>query len=531
MRFGGKPLSVIRAFTTLSLWTMISRIFGFMRDILFANILGAGLVTDAFFIAFKFPNLFRRLFGEGAMNAAFVPLYTRKMQSDGPSAARLFAAQVSMGVMLFIVLLTGVAIIAMPMIMMVQAHGFMHQQEKFDLTVDMARIIFPYLAFMVLAALLSGMLNSNNRFAAGAAAPVILNVVLIITLGLIYYGVFANPGIALAWAVCLAGLLQAALLMFAAYRAGILFFITRPRLTPDVKKMLVLFGPGVFGAGVTQINVVIGDILATLLGEGAVSYLYYADRLTQLPLGVIGVAVGVALLPAVTRQIHSNDQSGANTTMNHAIAFSMVLILPATIALIILPDLIIITLFQRGAFDLNAAYQTARALQAFALGLPAFVLIKALSTGFFAHEDTKTPVKIAVWIVGANCGLAYILMQELAHQGIALATALTAWLQAGLFYVILHRRKVFTINTATLQRLLRILAASIGMAISLIVVQTLLNAQPFLALSNTAEGLRILVLIGVVLMGSGTYLVFCLALRVISLHDLLRMIARRNRAR
>jgi len=422
---------------------MSSRILGFVRDVMIAQILGAGLIADAFFIAFKFPNLFRRLFGEGAMNAAFVPLYAGRLETEGQAAASRFAADVAAVLTAWTFGLTVVAMAAMPWIMMIQAAGFVDEPEKFTLTVDLARITFPYLLFMVLAAMLSGMLNSVGKFAAAAAAPVILNVVLISTLALIQAGVLTLPGHALAAGVALAGALQLLMLAKACDKAGIMVPLPAPKLTPGVRRLLILMAPGVLGAGVVQINVMVGDLLATLLREGSVSFLYYADRVNQLPLGVIGVAVGIALLPLLSRQLRAGDEAAARNSLNRAIEISLLLTVPAAVALIAMPWPIVTVLFERGAFTAEAAQATADALRAFAVGLPAYVLIKALAPGFFAREDTKTPVKVAVASMVLNLAAAVTLMQILAHVGIALATALSAWFNAVLLAWLLRRRGHF----------------------------------------------------------------------------------------
>ena len=436
-------MQLFRSIATVGGWTMSSRILGFVRDVLIAQILGAGLVADAFFIAFKFPNLFRRLFGEGAMNAAFVPLYAGRLEREGQTAASRFAADVAAVLTAWTLVLTLIAMAAMPWIMMVQAAGFTDQPEKFLLTVDLARITFPYLLFMVLAAMLSGMLNSVGRFAAAAAAPVILNLVLISTLLLIQAGVLTLPGHALAVAVAIAGALQFLMLVRACDKAGIMVPLPLPKMTPGVRRLLVLMAPGVLGAGVVQINVMVGDLLATLLREGSVSFLYYADRVNQLPLGVIGVAVGIALLPLLTRQLQAGEEEAARNSLNRAIEVSLLLTLPAAAALIAMPWPIVTVLFERGAFTAEAARATADALRAFAIGLPAYVLIKALTPGFFAREDTRTPVKIAVAAMVLNLAAAVGLMQVLAHVGIALATALSAWFNALTLAVLLRRQGHF----------------------------------------------------------------------------------------
>ena len=458
-------MALFRSIVTLGGYTLVSRILGFARDILIADVLGAGMIADAFFVAFKFPNFFRRLFAEGAFNAAFVPLYAGRLAREGIEAAREFAGEAAAVLTTTLAVFTIASMIAMPWLMFALAPGFADEPEKFTLTTELTRLTFPYLMFMALVALLGGMLNSLERFAATAAAPIILNLVLISALVLARAEVLDLPGHALAWGVAIAGAGQFIAIAWACHRAGVMISLPRPRLTPGVRRLLTLMTPGLVGAGVVQINLVIDVILASLLAEGSVSYLYYADRVNQLPLGVVGVAVGVALLPLLSRQLGSGDTVGARASQNRAIEFSLLLTLPAAAALIAIPHPIINVLFQRGAFDQAAAGATAGALAAFACGLPAYVLIKTLIPAFFAREDTATPVKIAATAVVANVILAVTLMQFLAHVGIALATALSAWLNVALLVVVLTRRGHIDPDRRLILRLPRIVLAAAVMGI------------------------------------------------------------------
>lgn len=479
---------------------MASRVLGFARDVLIAGVIGAGMVADAFFVAFKFPNFFRRLFAEGAFNAAFVPLFSERLVRDGPGAAKRLAGQVASVLASVLTGFTLLALLLMPWLMLLIAPGFREQPDKFQLAVELTRLTFPYLLFMALLSLLGGMLNALERFAATAAAPILLNMILIATLLLIRDGVLPAPGHALAWGVCLAGAGQFLWLVVACHRAGLMIRLPRPRLTPGVKRLLVLMVPGIIGAGVVQINLVVDVILATLLAEGSVSWLYYADRINQLPLGVVGVAVGVALLPMLSRQLSEGDIAAALETQNRAIEFSLFLCIPASAALMVLAEPISLVLFQRGAFSPADAAATARALAAFAFGLPAFVLIKALVPGFFARQDTATPVKIAAIAMAVNIILAVTLMQVLAHAGIALATAITAWLNAGALAAVLIRRGHFRFDAVLLGRLPKLVLAAALMAMGLWF--SVDAAAPALA---GGEPLRIAALSGLVGLGLGLY--------------------------
>jgi putative peptidoglycan lipid II flippase len=494
-------VSLYRAIFTLGGWTMASRILGFVRDVLIAGVIGAGMVADAFFVAFKFPNFFRRLFAEGAFNAAFVPLFAERLTRDGEDAAKIFAEQVAAVLVSFLTGFVLLALLLMPWLMLLIAPGFTEQPEKFALAVDLTRITFPYLLFMALLALLGGMLNALERFAATAAAPILLNVIMISALLLVRAGVLTVPGHALAWAVCLAGIGQFVWLAIACHRAGLMIRMPRPRLTPGVRRLLKLMVPGIIGAGVVQINLVVDVILATTLTEGSVSWLYYADRVNQLPLGVVGVAVGVALLPMLSRQLSAGNDALALETQNRAIEFTLFLCVPAAAALAVLAQPIVTVLFARGAFSADDAEATARALTAFSLGLPAFVLIKALVPGFFARQDTTTPVIIAAAAMVINIGLALWLMRVWAHAGIALATAISAWLNAGALAVVLVRRGHYRMDAMIRHRLPRIFIAAAVMAAGLYAGAALL-AGPLAG----AESVRIPALAGLV--GCGLVLYF-----------------------
>lgn len=453
---------LLRSIATVGGFTLLSRVTGFVRDILIAGFLGAGLVSDAFFVAFKFPNLFRRLFAEGAFAAAFVPLFAATLEKEGREEAKRFAERTFALLGLVLALLTAVMMIIMPWAMIVFAPGFGDIPGKRELAAELARITFPYLLFISLCSLLSGILNGLGKFAAAAATPVILNLTLMVALlGLTAF--VETPGHALAWGVAAAGLLQFAWLMVSARRTGMMPRLRRPRLSPRIRLLLRRIVPVAFGAGIYQVNLLVDTMLASLVSQGAVSFLYYADRVNQLPLGVIGVAVATALLPLLSRQIAAQDDQGAADSQNRAIEFALLLTLPAMAGLILLAEPIITVLFQRGAFSAADAEATAGALAAFAVGLPAYVLIKVLSPGFFAREDTRTPVRVAALALVVNIVLNVILMQVLAHVGIALATALSSCLNASLLLIILIRRGHFVWDVRLKGRLPRIGAATLLM--------------------------------------------------------------------
>jgi putative peptidoglycan lipid II flippase len=454
--------SLLRAFATVSGMTLISRLTGFVRDILIASVLGAGLAADAFLIAFQFPNLFRRLFAEGAFSSGFVPIFSEILEKDGRDKARQFAEQsfaVLATVLFFFVL---VMMILMPIALMGIAPGFASISGQMERTTELARIAFPYLFFISLVSLQSGVLNALDRFAAAAATPILLNLTLISAV-LFALSSQVDASEALAWGVAMAGVIQFAWLAWRVRVAGMPLGLVRPRLTPRVRQLLKRILPVVFGASLYQLNLLVDKIIATLVAVGAVSWLYYADRVNQLPLGVIGVGIGVALLPMLSRSIQSDNAAEAVHAQNRAIEISLMLTLPAAIGLLVLAHPIAAVLYERGAFTTSDRYAVGAALAAFAAGLPAYVLIKALVPGFFGRQDTMTPVKISALAMVVNIALNLILMRPLGHVGIALATALSAWLNAGLLGIVLMRRGHLVADLRLRTRLPRILLASFAM--------------------------------------------------------------------
>ncbi len=456
-------MNLLRSVATVGGYTMASRVLGFVRDILLAAALGAGMTADAFVVAFRLPNLFRRLVAEGAFSAAFVPMFAHRLEEDGRAAALTFAEQVFAFMFWALLAFTIAAELAMPWVVQALAAGFAEQPDKFDLTVQFTRITFPYLLAMTLVALLGGMLNAVYRFAAMSAAPILLNVVLITAL-LIGGWVVGDPGRWLVWGVFVAGLGQVGWLLVSCARAGLPIRLVRPRLSPEVRRLLKLMLPGLIGGGVTQINIVVGTLIASFLPQGAVSFLYYADRVYQLPLGVVGVAMGTALLPLLSRQLRAGNDGEAMHSLNRGLELSLLLTVPAAAALVVIPGPIVTVLFQRGQFDATAAAATAWALAAFASGLPAYVVVKVLAPGFFARSDTTTPVVYAAIAMTANVGLSLALMLPLGHVGIALATALAAWLNAGLLAWGLWRRGHLALDGRFRARLPRTLLATAVMA-------------------------------------------------------------------
>ncbi len=515
-------MSLIKSVATVGGYTMISRVLGFLRDILMASVLGAGPVADAFFVAFRIPNMFRRLVAEGAFSAAFIPLFARKLETEGKDIALEFAGHAMSILVGFLLIFSALFMIFMPVMMLLLAPGFSPDGLRFDLAVDFTRITFPYLTAMAIVALLGGILNVFYKFAAMAAAPILLNIILITCL-LLGFGKTENfVGMLLSAGVALAGLAQVIFLVIACRRADIRIPLARPVVNKDVKRLFRLMLPGALGAGVMQINILVGTIIASYLATGSISYLYYADRVYQLPLGVIGIAVGTALLPMLSRQLRAGEDKTAMNSMNRAVELSMLLTLPAAAALMIVPREITSVLFQHGEFTAAASEATATALFAFATGLPAYVLVKILAPGFFAREDTTTPVIAGVLAMILNVGLSLVLIRYIDHVGIALATSLSSWFNVLVLFAVLRRRGHYAADARLLRRL-------VGMVVSAAVMGGgLVASQKFLAdLFNDDLVLRISGLVALVAIGGLLYAIAVLVTGAASLHEVKSMLKRR----
>ena len=431
-----KPVKLLSGFMTVGFWTLVSRVLGFARDIMIASFLGTGPVAEAFLVAFSLPNMFRRFFAEGAFNTAFVPLFSKKLQKDEDPVG--FARDALTGLATVLIVFTLVAQLVMPWLVMAMASGF-RGDARFDLTVDFGRITFAYILFISLAALLSGVLNASGRFAAAAAAPVLLNIILVGALVLGESGFLdaylpANrpelPGFSqgtlLVWSTLLAGVAQMALVWIAASRAGFRLTPRRPRLTPDLKRLAVIAAPAMLAGGVVQINLLVGRQVASFF-DGAIAWLSYADRLYQLPLGVVGIAVGIVLLPDLSRRLAAEDAAGAQHAFSRAGEISLALTIPSAIALMAIPLPLVSVLFERGAFSYEDSQATALAVAIYGLGLPAFVLQKVLQPLYFAREDTRTPFRFALNAMVVNAVVAIAGAAFLGFIGAAIGTTLAGW--------------------------------------------------------------------------------------------------------
>lgn len=466
-------MQLYKSIATVGGFTLISRLTGFVRDALIAGILGVCGLTDAFFVAFKLPNFFRRFFAEGAFNAAFVPLFSGILVSSGPTAARLYGEKV-FALLLFS--LSGFVLVVeqfMPWTVYVFAPGFDTKPEVFNMAILLARITFPYILFISLASLLSGILNSKGKFAAPAGTPIILNLTMIAALLMAGFE-WISPGTGMAWAVFWAGVFQLGWLWISCYRDGMTIKLTFPQLTPDTKSLIRLGVPGAISAGVVQVNLLMDMIFASWLPTGSVSYLFYADRLNQLPLGVIGIGISTALLPELAKYIKADNHNEAHKTQNRALEFALAITLPAAVGLIVLGGSIVTLLFERGAFTSQDALFTGYALSAFSLGLPAYVLIKILSTHFFARKDTITPMKVAIGAVVLNFTLNCLLIGPLSFIGLALSTAIAAWFNAMTLGILLYRKEWLRLDDRLKNNVPRLAASSAFMGAFCFLMQAIM---------------------------------------------------------
>lgn len=419
-------------------FTLLSRLSGFLRDIALAAVLGAGAMMDAFSVALRLPNHFRAIFGEGAFNQAYIPAYARIRQQTGEAAAALFANRVFTLNLIVQVVLLALALPLMPEVVRLLAPGFANDPQRFELAVALTRITFPYLLFITLVTLLAANLNAVDRFAAAAAAPILLNICLIAALFIAF--LFPSAAYAAAWGVAVAGLLEWLLLVLAARQAGVSAALTRPRVDADVKSFLKAFGPAVIGSAGVQIALFADTIIASLLPRGAYASLYYAERLYQLPIGVIAIGVGTVLLPTMSRLIAAGDIHGADKAQNRAVALTLVMAAPFAAAFLAIPELIVSALFERGRFDAAASQAAGAVLFAYALGLPAIVLIRSQVSAFQARGDTTTPMLVSLAAIAANVALKLVLWRDFGAPGLALATATGAWINVGALFVLALRR-------------------------------------------------------------------------------------------
>src|SRR5262245_10870961 len=450
-------------------WTLISRVTGFVRDIVLAAVLGAGPVADAFFVALRLPNHFRAIFAEGAFNAAFVPAYARIRTQSGVDPAKLFADRIFTLLLATQLVLLAIALVFTPTVIGWLAPGFKNDPGRFSLAVDLTRITFPYLLLISLVTLYGGILNALQRFAAAAAAPILLNLSMIAALAFAVF--FPTAGHAAAWGVFIAGVLEAILVGADASRQGALPKFRWPKFDEEVKLFLKRFGPATIGSAETQIALFADTIIASFLQTGALSALYYADRLNQLPIGVIGIAAGVVLLPEMARRLAAGDEGGARHSQNRAVELTLLLSIPCFVAFLLLPELIMRALFARGAFTAANAQAAGATLAAYAIGLLPFVLIRSAAVTFLSRGDTWTPVKALFFAVIVNVALKVLLMDRYAQVGLAFATSIGAWVNLALLLWFGYRQDLITIDERLRRSIIKFAVAGLVLAVVLFVAQ------------------------------------------------------------
>lgn len=517
-------MSFYKSIVTVGGLTLGSRLLGFARDVLTAHFMGAGIVADAFFVALKLPNLFRRVTAEGAFSVSFVPLFSKELAGEGREEAKRFAEETQAVMLTVLVPFTVLAIAAMPWVIYVIAPGFVATPERYDLALEMARITFPYILFMSLTALLGGVMNSFDRFGPFAAAPMLFNAALMVAL-VCFSGIAETPGHAMAWGVAAAGILQFLWLLYSCRKLGMALKLQKPKITPRIRHLFKNMLPGVFGAGIAQVNLFIDLVLASLLPVGSISFLYYADRLYQLPLSVIGIAIGTALLPMLSRALKNNEGVEADRLFRLGIETGLALSLPATAAFVVIAEPMMRVLFERGAFTAADSHASALALMGYTAGLPAFVLSKVLSTAFYAREDTTTPVKFAIICAVFNTLAALCLIVPFKHVGIAFATGLAAWVNVGLLARGLHSRKFAHIGKDSVKKAAIILVSTLIMSAIL-----WLTTEPVMeAVMDKGQIWRFLGLGFVIALGGVTYGICLYATGVLELRHLKNLFPKRKK--
>ena len=486
--------------------TFLSRILGYFRDLLIARVIGAGLISDCFFVAFKLPNLFRRILGEGAMNAAFIPVVSGVRTKSGNKSADVFFSNIFSFLLVALLAFVLILEIFMPLIITLIAPGFSDNPEKFNHSINLTRLTFPFVLFICLTSLMGAYLNTLGKFASMAVTPIILNLSLIFTL-LIFFkseNLFLISS-TLSFVVSIAGIIQVIWMYYNIRRnksklsINFSFFKTFKR-DKEITKFFKLLLPAILGNGAYQINLLIDMILASTLPDGSISFLYYADRVNQLPLGVLGIAIGTALLPVLSSQVKKNQKKEAEKSISKAIKFGILFSIPAFFGLLIFSENIISFLFFRGAFEYKDVQATSSALMALCCGLPAFIMIKILVIPFFANEDTKTPIKISLFCMSINLILNLILIREFLHVGLAISTSVSAWINFILLFYILNKNLNYSFDISIFKVFLKVSLASLTM--SYIVLKTyefMINNFEMYTLYNTNFILILCIIFGIII--------------------------------
>ena len=492
--------------------TFLSRILGYFRDLLIARVIGAGLISDCFFVAFKLPNLFRRILGEGAMNAAFIPVVSGVRTKSGNKSADVFFSNIFSFLLVALLAFVLILEIFMPLIITLIAPGFSDNPEKFNHSINLTRLTFPFVLFICLTSLMGAYLNTLGKFASMAITPIILNLSLIFTL-LIFFkseNLFLISS-TLSFVVSIAGIIQVIWMYYNIRRnksklsINFSFFKTFKR-DKEITKFFKLLLPAILGNGAYQINLLIDMILASTLPDGSISFLYYADRVNQLPLGVLGIAIGTALLPVLSSQVKKKQKKEAEKSISKAIKFGILFSIPAFFGLLIFSENIISFLFFRGAFEYKDVQATSSALIALCCGLPAFIMIKILVIPFFANEDTKTPIKISLFCMSINLILNLILIREFLHVGLAISTSVSAWINFILLFYILNKNLNYSFDISIFKVFLKVSLASLTM--SYIVLKTyefMINNFEMYTLYNTNFILILCIIFGIIIYSALMY--------------------------
>jgi len=504
-------MNLIKSTGTFSFFTIISRLLGYVRDILIAVFLGTGPIADAFFVAFRIPNTFRRLFSEGTFNAAFVPSYSSLLNKKKISTQ--FANNIFNLLILGLLFLVIIIEILMPLFVFMIAPGFEGDSQKMELAITLTRITLPFLLFISLASFFSAILNSHNKFAIASAAPIILNILLI---GVLIFGKILNDQLVyyLSYAVTIAGILQFIFLYFFIKKYFLPRLILKIKIDQKIKKFFKKLLPSIFSSGVTQINILVGTIIASFQAS-AVSYLYYADRVYQINLAIAGIAIGTVILPQLSKYIQNNKKDKINLIQNKALELSLFLSIPAAIALLIASEEIISSLFGYGSFEDESVRNSAKALFYFGLGLPAFSLIKVFSTFFFARHNTKIPFYISLASVLLNILISVIFFKVIGFIIIPIATTISSWLNAILLFVLLKKENLFSFNLIFITRFVKIFVASIVMGIFFNFLINFLNDKLIYE-----ETFKSAYLIGAVILGLTFYILVAIFIKAFKISDI-----------
>ena len=523
-------MSLFKSIATFGGFTFLSRITGFVRDMVLADFLGAGMASDAFFVSFKLPNLFRSLFAEGAFTSAFVPIFSQKLVSEGKKKSLFFASQAISILFFFLFVFVLLFEIFMPYVVRVLAPGFAGDVGKLELAASLCRITFPFLLFISIVSFQAGILNSFEKFAAPAMAPIILNLTMILS-AFVFVPFVKAPVYGFACAITVAGVLEILWLRHALRKIDVRIkpYVHLHKIIKkdEIKTLFKRIAPGVVGAGIYQINMVVDTILVSLVGTGAISWLYYANRLQQLPLGVVGAAIGVALLPILSKQLKAQNLAESRQTQDKAVEYAALLSVPAAVLMIVLAHPMINILFEHGKFGANDTMKTAYALIAYAVGLPCYVFVKALMPNFFARGDTVTPVKFSAVVFGVNFVFNLILMVPFGHVGIAISTTIAAFVSLLQYVYGLKKRGFWSFSKALAIKVLKIIFASILMGAALLAVQKGINTIT----GNWLElGFLLKLCILGFLGGAGIvfFFAFAVCLKVLYVKEMLRLFLKRK---